>query len=132
MNTFYRCHHISKEVELDHYENGCDSKSRTCTMSQPVNLMASTMAKLLKNVSDYLGHDEPDEHDSYWLGAIESGVVTFNRVENRDGNEPTDHEQEQFKTGAIALWLADYELHVDKVTITPVNPADFEGIPTHK
>ena len=133
-NTVYACIHIEKDAEKDSYEHGVDPKSRTGIYSDAVNILARDLPGLIKAIGDHCGM----EIDDVWFPGGDPGDedtrISFNRLEDDDGDEPSKSDMEEFKAGKRTLWLADYDFLIEKRVTCPVTLEEFKaaGIKTHQ
>lgn len=131
MRTVYACTSIKKRVEDDSYEHGADPDSQRCVMFENVNMAASSLSVLIKVIGERLGL----EIDDVWFPGVgdDDTRISFNRLENDDGDEPTEGEMEDFRAGKRKLYLADYDFLIEKRETSPVTLEEFQaaGIKTH-
>lgn len=130
MKTLFACTYVSKDVEIDHFENGCSGNSQ-CILAEGCNIAADSLSGLLKDIGQRYGL----EIDDVWVGAlIDSGdTIGFNRLENGHGNPPSELEKAKWREGKCQLWLADYMFRIEIRQVAPITLAHFqaEGIKTH-
>lgn len=79
----------------------------------------------------YLDIDDvfvPDDDDN---GNITR--IGFNRLENEDGDEPSQEQQRRWKRGEMTLYLADYNFLIEKRNVSPIRLEEFQanGIRVH-
>jgi hypothetical protein len=122
MQTLYACTFIEKEAEVDSWETGCDPSTRTCVMNERVNIAAPTLALLIQSIGNYLGL----EIDDVWVPEQESGHIGFNRLEDAEGNEPSERLKEAWKADKAKLYLADYHFAIEKRQVSTVDRAEFD------
>lgn len=126
----FACTRISKEIEKDNYESGCHGK-RTCVMDERCDIVAETVAELLKKISDRLCLDIDDvfiadDTDS----AI--GRISYNRLETDDGDKPTRRIEADWRAGKFDLWLADYDMLIEWRDSRPLRIEEFAGVKFHR
>jgi hypothetical protein len=123
----YCCTSVEKEVSVDHYDTGCEL-TRNCIISDEVSIRAETMTSLLSAVGAYYGI----EIDDVWTGGLENGFLSYNRLENADGDEPSETEKEEWKRGERTLYLADWTFQIEKITVSDITADDLVGVKTHE
>lgn len=116
---------ISKTVQKDNFEHGCDGKVRIAIAEGNQGVVgvlekdgvASLKGLLSKLVKQYAFPDE----NAGWV-AFESGRISVNRLEDATSCEVKENDQDyvEFKEGKIDLWLADYNVTFEIVKETYV------------
>ena len=130
--TIFACTHYDKHAEQDNFEGGCMPQTRRCVFSRYVTVTGESMPDLIKNISRELCLDCEDES---WFIPMDDGTISFmsfNRIENDDGDEPTSKQDAEWKAGELDLWLADYTFHIEKRVVSPVSPEDLQGVKFHE
>jgi hypothetical protein len=132
MKITYACTYVEKTAEEDSYENGTVDGTFVCTMSQTDNIVAPTLVKLIYRIGNAFGLDT----DDVFIPGEDDEPVThigFNRLEDVDGNEPTESQMEGFKRGEVKLYLADYTFAIEKRIEDQITRDEFTraGIKTH-
>jgi hypothetical protein len=128
--VIYACTYVEKRVEVDVYETGCQGESRLI-LSQKEDIQSGSLEDLIERLRLVYGlaMDDlfvPDENGKIFR-------IGFNRLEEEDGNEPTESELELWKRGKEWLYLADYDFLVEKRVVSPINVEEFvaAGIKIH-
>jgi hypothetical protein len=132
MNMVYACTHVEKCAEKDHFESGCDLRSRVCVLHERCNVQADTLPGLLKALGKHFYVDI----DDVFVPDDDNGDITrigYNRLENEDGDEPSQEQQRRWKAGKENLYLADYDFLIEKRTVEPIRMEEFQaaGIKSH-
>lgn len=108
---------ITKTVELDNYENGCDPDT-----FQDHGVVDSIQGLSIKDVQFCINKQwdlskfeqvEIDEEDTR---------LEFRCREDAEGNEATVSQIEAWKRGEIHLWDATYTIFFSQVTYLNINP----------
>ena len=125
----YQVSGLVKHAMLDNFSNGCDP-GVTQQSVIPVTLSAESLNDLIAKTALFIGCS-PEDAD---LDANdEIGRVDFSKIENRDGNAPTNRQLELWKSGDIDLWTVEYTCYVEYVTPVsakqPVCAYEFCGAP---
>ncbi len=130
MRTVYACTHVSKRVEKDFFETGCDPGSGHFTMDEHSDVTGLDMAELLSKLGDRYGLDI----DDVWIADEQpelEGVsrIGYNRLECDDGTPPDRHEEYEWRHDQRRyLWLADYDFMVEKRTVEHVPIGEIMGV----
>jgi hypothetical protein len=132
MKVTYACTYVEKTAEEDNYEEGLIQGTHVCTMSESCNIVAPDLGKLIYRIGNYYCLDI----DDVFIPGEEDEPVThigFNRLEDVDGNEPTESQMEEFKRGEVKLYLADYTFAIEKRIEDQITRDEFTraGIKTH-
>jgi hypothetical protein len=131
--TEYACTHIEKRVEEDNYESGFCGAG-TCTMSENINIVAPTLPGLIERLGEVYGLDIDDV---WWPGDEadndDNTRIGFNRLEDEECDTPDKRQIELWKEGKLRLWLADYDMMIEKRVVCPVTLDEFKAanIKTH-
>lgn len=130
--TLFVCMHYEKYVEQDSFNKGCIPITRRCVISRTVTVTGESMKDLVKNLSLELCLD--CEKESWWIPMDDGEVsfMSFDRLENDDGDKPTTKQDTEWKAGELDLWLADYTFHIEKRVVSPVSPEDLQGVKFHE
>lgn len=127
MTTAYACTYVVKDAEEDHYDGGCDPKTRTCVLSEAANITAHSLPDLLRKLEDryFLGFDSLFLH--------EDGSFGFSRLETNDCEEPNEAELAEWREGTLKLFLCDYYFRIEKRVVSDVDPKEYvdAGIKFH-
>lgn len=111
MKTTYETNSWTKLAQEDSFEHGCFGP-HTCDYGQD-RFSADTVDGLVVRLTAFFG--VPAEHTD--LDACEEdGRIDFQRMENRDGEEPTKAEIERWKQGKDRMWAVTYTVYVERVT----------------
>ena len=99
-------------------------------MSESINVEASSLKGLVDELSQRYGLAMDD------IFIPDDGPVRFfdfDLMENEDCFEPTEYELEEWKAGRLKLWHAIYSFTIEKRSVEPIDPAEFQaaGIKTH-
>ena len=103
----YQCNYVHKLIEADNFENGCHGPLRDC--SYGFQIIGGTLDDVKKAISEHVGCEleaitvNPCEDDPSRIDA--------QRMENDDGEEPTQSQLEAFRAGELDLWVADYSFY---------------------
>jgi len=121
----YAATFVEKLASRDDYEHGCDTDS-VCTLAESIDITADSLTDLLAVISDRYGLDL----GYVFLGDDGDSVPYFStdRLENADGDEPTDREMELWKNGEIDLYLCDYTFMVETREVFPVLVNEFDAL----
>lgn len=111
MKTTYETNSWTKLAEEDNFAQGCFG---THTFNHGRDrFSADTVDELVATLGRFFG--VPIEHTD--LDACEEdGRIDFQRMENRDGEEPTKAEIERWKQGQDRMWAVTYTVYVERVT----------------
>jgi hypothetical protein len=131
-NTVYACTYMDKTATEDNFETGCDPSSCITVTNQRCSLRSINLSDLLLNISTHFGIDI----DNVFISEDDDNNITligYNRLENSQGDEPTDREIKLWKEGKQNLFLCDYTFSIEKRIIIPITIKDFEdeGIKHH-
>lgn len=131
VRILYACTHITKDVAVDHFVTGAEVK-QTCVLDQRCNITGRSLTELLAALGEVycLTIDDVFIADQ---GAGRVDWISFNRMENADGAEPTEGQLAAWKRGEVTLYLADYSFAIEKRVVAGVPKGDFEfyRIKTH-
>lgn len=120
----WACTHIVKEAEVYHFTEGCKGK-RAYIMDEGCMITASSLPELINEIGDayYL-----DVDDVFIPGDDEVIYIGFNRLENNEGDEPTEPQRKLWERGEKTLFLADYLFWIEKSLVEElmVTRKDFE------
>ncbi len=125
--TIFACTHISKEVSEDHFENGC-AIQRTLVIDQSASFVSDSLKGLFHEISKAFCL----KFDSLFVrDANDLITVGWNRVENGDGDAPSPSEVEQWKTGKLTMYLADWTFWIESrevrtITLDELKSTGFE------
>ena len=112
-DTVYVVYCYEKRATEDDYEKG-ELPNTDSYFSMDLAVREKSLVKAMDKMASTLGVD----CDSYDIYAIASecydGRITFSRMENDDGYEPTQAELDAWKAGRTRLWTADYFCRVEK------------------
>ena len=102
------CTRVAKEIERDHYEKGFYGV-RTCVMDDRCDLRSGTLTGLVAEICGRYGLS------AEWLcaDADDLSSISLNRTENKNGDDPSQHELDLFRDGRLDLWLAEYTLFIE-------------------
>ncbi len=111
--------YVDKNAEVDNEHEGCDPTTRQCTMADKLNVTSSTLAGLLRKLSERFGYD-----GMYWDMSGEEGVVqwaSFSQHEDAHGMPLVfDEVTTVWKSGGM-VFLADYTFWIEERDIRPVS-----------
>jgi ferredoxin len=125
MKTVYACTHVEKCAEKDSFDQGCDPDSRVCLMHERCNFQADSLPGLLQALGKHLCLDIDDVFVPDDDGEVT--CVGYNRLEDEDGEEPSDDQKRRWKAGEEKLYLADYRFLIERRTVEPIRLEEFAG-----
>lgn len=105
----YEVRSWTKDAELDDWNDGCQPDTRVC-FSGNEHFSAKDLDGLIKVLQDF-----------FWAEACTVGVcdqpnrIDFVRMENGDGERPSEAELAEWREGKIKLWYAVYTVFVYEV-----------------
>lgn len=101
-----------KHAEEDNYENGCEINGAAFYGND--QFVAETESELIQKLMDFVCVDSKDAVSINSCG--DAGRIDICRMENAGGFEPSDRENEAFKTGDCRLWYCTYTFQAEKVS----------------
>ena len=128
--TVYAATSIIKLVCESSYEG--DELDQTCTMSESINVEASSLTGLVNK----LGHRYGLAMDDLFIPGDEGEPVTgfdFDRYETADCDLVGEWQHEEWKAGRLKVWHAIYSFTIEKRIAEPIDFAEFKAavIKTH-
>lgn len=110
--TMIESNTVHVNAVLDDFEQGCIGGEGDYDTCFAMSIRGNDKDAYVADFARSLGFDakwvEVDVCD-------EPGRVECARMENRDGNEPTEHETEEWKAGRLKLWYVVYTTYAEQV-----------------
>lgn len=114
----FKSTHVYKYVQKDNFETGCYGESQYtgyhCT------LKGETIQDVVKAITEHVGCKP--EHVMVNPCGDDPSRIDAQRMENADGEEPTQSQLQAFEAGEIDLWVADYSFYFEET-----KPANFDA-----
>lgn len=116
----YECNGFLKMAQRDNFEKGCYGASHDSWVDFPIK--RKTLTEIIDVIIGVIGC----EREAITINACdEIGRIDAQVTENDQGLQPTSREWEQFKRGAIDLWMCDYSFSFDEVIRAPAKFVGF-------
>lgn len=112
----YRCDYVHKIIELDNFEQGCTGDSSDVGYSYSIK--GATLESLKIAISKHVGC--PIDSIQVNPCGDDPSRIDAQRMENKEGEEPSAEEMRKFKSGEVDLYVADYSFYFSES-----KPANF-------
>jgi hypothetical protein len=113
----FKTHYVNKLVQRDNFEQGCHGKFTDC--SYEFTIQGETLPEVVKAIAEHVGCKP--EHVTVNPCGDDPSRIDAQRMENDNGDDPTQSELKAFEAGKIDLWVADYSFYFEET-----KPANFE------
>lgn len=120
MSTYYEIGVAHKFAEEDIYGDGCQPGTSTGARID-INLTGGSAAEVIEKARQYLGADKCEVRIGGGVGEEAAGRVDISMLETGDGGRASAADLAAWREGRRRLWLADYIMHVEKITAEDVD-----------
>ena len=114
--------YIEKNASEDDFEKGVSSKSTT-TFSKNNLGTFTTLKAMFRELSNF---GFPEAQKDY--GVIDDGRITAVGQENAEGHEASSQEKEAWKKGETKLWVVDYDVYIERITVEELSVDDLHKL----
>ena len=123
----YVCSYVEKEAQEDDYQEGLVSETSVLTVSESQDIEAPTLGELIQKLGKYYCLDIdtvyfPADADTH------TDRFCYNRMEDAEGDTPSEEMEEQWKQGQVKLYLAEFTFFIEKREMVAVKEFATAGV----